>query len=373
MNSDSENEGHYGGEGECDLAKTNNVNTINLLPEKSKKKYEATYKNFLDWRARHNLDSFCENIVLKYFEQLSEKYKSSSLWAQYSMLRSTLIINNNVNIENYRKLKDFLKYKSQGYTAKKAKTFSQEEINRFINEAPDEIYLATKVALIMGIMGGCHANELHSMAVEDLQDFGSAMLVSVPNNKTKIDRKFILTGQFYEVCKKYAELRPLHTETSSFFLNYQKGKCTIQNIGINKFGSMGKQIARYLKLPNPEEYTGHSFRRSSATLFNASRGISSFKQMGDWEPNHIPEEYLEEPIPVKVDMGDDSTLEDFMDESKIDMSFDNIKSEIQSTSSHTQNITASNETFNFDVGSQPAINFINCSNITINFVRKNDK
>jgi integrase len=29
---------------------------------------------------------------------------------------------------------------------------------------------------------------------------------------------------------------------------------------------MGKEIANYLKLPEAENYTGHSFRRSSATI-----------------------------------------------------------------------------------------------------------
>ena len=62
-------------------------------------------------------------------------------------------------------------------------------------------------------------------------------------------------------------LRPVNCPTSAFFLNYQKGKCTVQKIGKNKFGTMGRQIAKFLELPNPELYSGYSFRKSSAMLF----------------------------------------------------------------------------------------------------------
>jgi len=117
----------------------------NLLPEKSRKHYEEVYKKFMDWRISKRANSFSETVLMAYFGELSDKYKSSSLWAKYSMLRSTLLIRHNINIENYSKLKSFLKRKSEGYRPKKAKTFSPDEINKFINEAPDTIYLATKV------------------------------------------------------------------------------------------------------------------------------------------------------------------------------------------------------------------------------------
>src|SRR5699024_3808885 len=108
------------------------VRSLNLLPEKSRKKYEQVYKTFMDWRIQKNVSSFSENVLIAYLGELSDKYKSSSLWAVYSMLRSTLIINNDINIETYSKLKAFLKRKSEGYQAKKAKTFTPEEVQKFI-------------------------------------------------------------------------------------------------------------------------------------------------------------------------------------------------------------------------------------------------
>ncbi|KAF2886039.1 hypothetical protein ILUMI_20134 [Ignelater luminosus] len=65
---------------------------------------------------------------------------------------------------------------------------------------------------------------------------------------------------------KYLHLRPAGVSSQAFFLNYQRGKCTTQRIGINKFGAMAKEVATYLKLPNPELFTRHTFPRSCATL-----------------------------------------------------------------------------------------------------------
>lgn len=81
--------------------------SADLLPDKSKKRYNHTYQNFMAWRAEHKVNSFSENVILAYFTELSEKFKASTLWAQYSMLKSTINLNNNINIEQYTKLISF--------------------------------------------------------------------------------------------------------------------------------------------------------------------------------------------------------------------------------------------------------------------------
>lgn len=128
-----------------EILKAAEETSINLLPKKSRQKYEKVYKDFLNWRCAKNTSSFSENVLLAYFSELSNKFKCSSLWSIYSMLRSTINLHNGVKIEEYSKLRTFLKRKTEGHIAKKSKTFSSEQINIFINDAPDEIYLAIKV------------------------------------------------------------------------------------------------------------------------------------------------------------------------------------------------------------------------------------
>lgn len=102
----------------------------------------------MDWRTLNNVKSFSENVLLPYFEELSTKYKPTSLWSHFSILKSTLNLKNNVKIDNYSKVRAFLKRKSEGFQKKRAKTLTSDEINRFIKEAPDSIYLATKVKFL---------------------------------------------------------------------------------------------------------------------------------------------------------------------------------------------------------------------------------
>lgn len=115
--------------------------------------------------------------------------------------------------------------------------------------------------MIFGIIGGCRPSVLRILTIDNFEDLGSALLVTVPPfNKVRISRQFTVSGQYYQYCKKYMDLRPSNA-SSAFFLNYQKGKCTHHTIGINKLGGIGKQVATYLKVPDPKMYTSHSFRR----------------------------------------------------------------------------------------------------------------
>lgn len=120
--------------------------SLDLLPVKSKKRYEEIYAKFMDWRVENHVNSFSETVLLAYFGWLSKKYKSSTLWSMYSMLRTTLSINNYIDISKYCKLHSFLKRKSDGFKSQKSKIFSSDEINTFLKNAPDSKYLMTKVS-----------------------------------------------------------------------------------------------------------------------------------------------------------------------------------------------------------------------------------
>lgn len=124
------------------------IATLNLLPAKSRLKYENEYNTFKKWMTTSNVKKINDDVILAYFSFASKKYKSSTLWAKYSMLRTTLLLREDIEIKK-QKLINFLKRQAVGYKPKKAKTFSREDINKFISEAPDEIYLFMKVNLIV--------------------------------------------------------------------------------------------------------------------------------------------------------------------------------------------------------------------------------
>ncbi|XP_026331515.1 uncharacterized protein LOC113238878, partial [Hyposmocoma kahamanoa] len=274
-----------------------------LLPSISKDRYITTYENFLKWKNMKNAKSFSENVVLAYFNELASKYKPSSLWTTYSMLKSTLKMKNGVDINLYTNLIAFLKRRSDGFIKKKSKVLSLNDVEKFLKYAPDSQYLATKVALIFGIHGACRRQELHNITTKDIENQGKMLLVKIPNTKNKIPRSFIIDGPFYDVVKKYEALRTTKTKSNHFFQNYQKGKCTAQPIGINKFGTMPKEVAKFLGLPDADCYTGHSFRRTSATLLaDSGADILTLKRHGGWRSNAVAGSYVEDSIQNKANI-----------------------------------------------------------------------
>lgn len=58
---------------------------------------------------------------------------------------------------------------------------------------------------------------------------------------------------------------------------------------------MPKDIAEFLSLPEPELYTGHSFRRTSATLLvDGGADLTTLKRHGGWKSNVVAEGYIED-------------------------------------------------------------------------------
>ncbi|XP_073966826.1 uncharacterized protein isoform X2 [Choristoneura fumiferana] len=265
----------------------------NLLPEKSKDKYLKVYTNFTTWMSENSTTSFSENVLLAYFGELSKTLKPSTLWGIYSMLKATLSSKNNVNINSYKRLTSLLKRFSMGYKSKKSKVLTAENVDTFLMEAPDLIYLAAKVVLIFGVNGACRAAELLNIKMGNIEYHNNMILINLPKTKSKIDRSFVIRDELLDVVKKYINLRPKGLECDRFFLNYMNGKCTKQPMGRHKIAAIPKAIAAFLNLPNAESYTGHCFRRTSATLLAESgANLTTLKRHGGWTSDTVAEDIL---------------------------------------------------------------------------------
>lgn len=115
-----------------------------LLPKQSKEVYEEAYRKFVEWKSANKAIT-SENCLKVYFKDLMEIYKPSTIWSIYSKLKSTIQIYEHIAIENFKELAALLSQNSRGYQGKKSKIFTTEQINTFLETAPDEIYLSYKV------------------------------------------------------------------------------------------------------------------------------------------------------------------------------------------------------------------------------------
>ncbi|KAJ8985522.1 hypothetical protein NQ317_019905, partial [Molorchus minor] len=209
------------------------------------------------------------NVLLAYFSENAKNYKSSTLWAQYSMVKSCSIIYDD-NIDS--------------------------EIDRFLSSADDKEFLMIKVGLILGIAGACRTDELVNLTVDDIEDVGPSLI-------TKIPRIFVVTdvGNILELFRKYLSLRPPHVKHKRLFLYYKAGKCSSQPVGKNTMGKIPSVVASYLKLPDVACYTGHCLRRSSATLLaDAGVDITTIKRHAGWKSTTVAEGYVENSIEYQL-------------------------------------------------------------------------
>lgn len=124
-----------------------------------------------------------------------------------------------------------------------------------------------QVCLIFGVAGVSRMEELKKMSVDDIDDKEDILIVTLTISKTGKRRTFTIQDlHSIAIYRKYLSLRPLHTPHRSLFVFYRLGKCSIQPVGIHTFGKIPSLIAMYLKLPNANTYTGHAFRRTSASF-----------------------------------------------------------------------------------------------------------
>ena len=89
-----------------------------LLPQKSKERYEAQYKAFKKWCELKKIKVYSENVMVAYFSELVQDNKKS-LWSIYSMLKACILLYDNIEIAKYSKLISYLKRKTETHKPKK--------------------------------------------------------------------------------------------------------------------------------------------------------------------------------------------------------------------------------------------------------------
>jgi integrase len=191
---------------------------------------------------------------------------------------------------------------------KKARVLTKEQVEKFLVEAPDDYWLLYKVITIFGIFGACRCDELLSLTVKDVEDVENYIIVTLRNTKNLTTRRFTITDEVcsFQPCalyRKYAALRSRQAGQLRFFLTYRNGKCISLNVGQHTIGGVPKKIATYLGLQEPELYTGHSFRRSAATMVvDAGGDILTLKRAGGWKSSGIAEGYVDDSINKKIEI-----------------------------------------------------------------------
>ncbi|KAJ8915692.1 hypothetical protein NQ315_000626, partial [Exocentrus adspersus] len=252
-----------------------------VIWEKSKLLYEKEYINFCEWRNKKPAKGVNDKIIMANISGKSKSVKPSSLWSYYSQLKKMLSVKENVTA--------FLKHKFTGYKPKKSRVFTRGDLENILDKAPhDNYYLLLK-------------NWGTGMSIDNIEDRGSVLVVTIPDTKTYKERIFTVVNgsnviHAIDGFRKYMKLRPRQVPHQRLLLNYRNQKCKVQPIGLNTFSKMPQKIAEFLEIKDAHGYTGHSFRISSASLLaEAGADLSVLKR-------HIAEGYVEQSITNKIEI-----------------------------------------------------------------------
>lgn len=139
----------------------------------------------------------------------------------------------------------------------------------------------------------------------DVVDKGDIIVINIRQSKNGSSRKFVVTDALWiEIIKKYLKCRS-HVNLPRLFVGIRNGKATRQYIGHNTIAQMPNKIATFLNLADPSSFTGHCFRRTSATILAASGGNTlQLKQHGGWRSATVAEGYIEESLVLKRSIAD---------------------------------------------------------------------
>ena len=182
----------------------------------------------------------------------------------------------------YPRLIILLKNYQYGYQPKQASAFTKDQIQRALQLPPDKElheWSLKKCAIALSYMGGIRGCELRSLTYGSLEQDGEGIWVTFDQGKTQIVQKnrFLIPFNndrpdlcFARPIQEYLQLLhqslpDLRPEDPLFFKPLKNGRFSRQVIGKHKLSDIGKDVAARLGLPNPETYTGHGWRRASAT------------------------------------------------------------------------------------------------------------
>jgi integrase len=132
--------------------------------------------------------------------------------------------------------------------------------------------------------------------------------VCIPKTKTGISRSFVITED-EEGCdpcvtvRKYISLRPAYLTNKRLLIGYRNKKCVAQVVGVHTVGNAPRKIAEYLGLADANQYTGHCFRRSSASLLVEGGGdLGMLMTHGGWKSVNVARGYVEQSTRMKTNI-----------------------------------------------------------------------
>lgn len=288
------------------MARSPNEIIAEIGPQKSKDRYDKAWNDFL---------AFCktstpgENDYLQYFDFLktAKGYKASSIWSEYSKLNSSHFIKLGSKLQQWPRVSALLKSYMAGYERKKARAFSHEELMSFFGSgsSTSTCWKLKKCAAAISYCGGLRCCELRSLMCEDLTESQEGWWISYYPGKARgeVSRSRFLVpfdskDNLGSHVTKYMNCLKEHNICSEDLFKtviLKTDNLIPRPMGKNTLAKIGSDIANHLHLDNPEEYTGHCFRRTAAKrAADQGANLVQLKRHFHWSGQNVAMRYIDE-------------------------------------------------------------------------------
>lgn len=280
-----------------------------LMTCKSSQVYDRWYQRYCEFK-NGMVEQSLTNGFLLWLQSLKETFSSSTIWQAASCVNKKLKLDHNMDLIKHPVVKEYLKKLSKTYVPKKAAVFTQDELNKFLLEAPSNIeFLLVKSVFVVGIHGALRVSEICNLTFDDITKQDDTFSVRIKYSKTDpagLGHSFLISKTDgsptcpYTIFEEYLAKFPL--KTGRLWRKFKNDETPSNSpIGVNTLAQYPKQIAKFLKLEG--EYSGHSFRRTSATVL-ADNGCSTLqlKQHGRWKSSTVAEGYVNSSKRSKLDI-----------------------------------------------------------------------
>jgi integrase len=257
----------------------------------------------------NTLMQIISSFFINHHNSEQNKFKSSTLWNGYAAIGCylRLVVKYELKSEAPSIEKLLKNYQKQEET-KTSSSFSNDQINNYLQQAPNDMnHLIKKVYVILGTYGLLRIGETAYLQFEDIEYDEQRNIINVALHREKqsgpkaLSNYIITNNDHVNIISQYIKKFSKDQRKGRFFRYFNdKDEPTNKQIGKNTIASYPQEIASFLNLNNPSSYTGHSLRKTGATLL-ADSGVDviNIQRAGGWSSPNIASKYVQQSSSIK--------------------------------------------------------------------------
>ena len=284
--------------------------SLQAIKEITRPRYEKLWKDFKQYTGQESLNNRVpsEDEILAFMRHLRDDkgMASSTMWTSYSQLNGVVKSKYGFNLKKYARVTTLLKSMDTDIK-KKASVFTKEELDKFIGakELGTPYWIVRKGIVLCSFFGGLRHAELMDLKLERVVSTKNG--VSVTHNRAKqrsdkLEAKFLIPRASNQGQLDYAKVMEHYLEYVRNDLGKVTGRLWFTGnhrqfvnlfLGKNMVGKIPHELATFLELSDPDSFTFHSFRRSSASQA-ADLGTTSLQMQSyyGWKNASMTLEYV---------------------------------------------------------------------------------